>query len=72
MRLNKKQEAGIEAACDILSDIAKWGYGEEQERLDLAIDTLLNILESNHNQRSKRTLQPKKQQNTKSDKSKGR
>lgn len=53
MRLSKKHEQGLEAAFGILSDVAKWGYGEESERLNLACDTLYELLESSRNQKAK-------------------
>ena len=53
MRLSKKQEQGLEAACAILSDVAGWDYEEERERLDLAYETLSDMLESSRKQKAK-------------------
>ncbi len=53
MRLSMKHEQGLEAACDILSDVAKWGYDAESERLNLAYDTLSELLDSSREQRAK-------------------
>lgn len=53
MKLSKKQELGVKAALEILSDVAKWDYSEEEERLDLAVDTLYEMLESSRKQKAK-------------------
>jgi len=54
MRLSQKHEQGLEAAYDILCDIAQaMPYESEQERLNLACGTLHEILASSRKQKAK-------------------